>query len=138
MCKVNRFTTSNGGKKTVKDLRFSLLIDFYGNLLAPKMKDALELYYNEDLSLSEIAQHMEITRQGVRDNIKRGEQFLTETEERLGFFKRYSNLEEQMEQVRNLALNIRDFNTRHHKTPEIQQFAEEIIGIAEQYKEQEQ
>ncbi|MBQ3508198.1 MAG: HTH domain-containing protein, partial [Clostridia bacterium] len=35
------------------------------------MKDALELYYNEDLSLSEIAQHMNITRQGVRDNIKR-------------------------------------------------------------------
>ena len=138
MCKVNRFTTSNGGKKTVKDLRFSLLIDFYGNILAPKMKDALELYYNEDLSLSEIAQHMNITRQGVRDNIKRGEQFLTETEESLGFFERYAGLEDEMEQIRNLALNIRDFNTRHHKTPEIQQFAEEIIRMTEKYREQEQ
>ncbi len=122
----------------MKDLRFSLLIDFYGNILAPKMKDALELYYNEDLSLSEIAQHMNITRQGVRDNIKRGEQFLTETEESLGFFARYAGLEDEMEQIRNLALNIRDFNTRHHKTPEIQQFAEEIIGMTEKYREQEQ
>ncbi|MBQ8893048.1 MAG: DNA-binding protein [Clostridia bacterium] len=121
----------------MKDLHFSLLIDFYGNLLAPKMKDALELYYNEDLSLSEIAQHMQITRQGVRDNIKRGEQFLAETEARLGFFKRYSGLEDQMEQISNLAMNIRDFNIRHHNTPELNQFAEEIISIAANFKEQE-
>lgn len=121
----------------MKDLHFSLLIDFYGNLLAPKMKDALELYYNEDLSLSEIAQHMNITRQGVRDNIKRGEQFLSETEERLGFFKRYAGLEDQMEQITNLAMNIRDFNARHHNTPEITRFAEEIITIANSFEEQE-
>lgn len=121
----------------MKDLRFSLLIDFYGNLLAPKMKDALELYYNEDLSLAEIAQHMQITRQGVRDNIKRGEQFLTETEARLGFYKRYSGLEDQMKQIGNLAMNIRDFNNRHHSTPEINQFAEEIIVIANTFEEKE-
>ncbi len=121
----------------MKDLHFSLLIDFYGNLLAPKMKNALELYYNEDLSLSEIAQHMNITRQGVRDNIKRGEQFLAETEERLGFYRRYSGLEGQIEQIRNLAMNIRDFNHRHFNTPEINQFSEEIISITETFKEQE-
>ncbi len=121
----------------MKDLHFSLLIDFYGNLLAPKMKDALELYYNEDLSLSEIAQHMNITRQGVRDNIKRGEQFLSETEQRVGFFKKYSGLEDQMEQIRNLAMNIRDFNLRHQKSPEINHFSEEIIEITDFFKEQE-
>ena len=121
----------------MKNLQFSLLIDFYGDLLAPKMRDALELYYNEDLSLSEIAQHMEITRQGVRDNIKRGEQFLAETEARLGFYKRYSGLEDQMEQIRNLALNIRDFNVRHYNTPEINQFADEIVTITKDYMAQE-
>ena len=121
----------------MKDLHFSLLTDFYGNILAPKMKDALELYYNEDLSLSEIAQHMNITRQGVRDNIKRGEQFLTETEASLGFFKRYAGLEDQMCQIKNLALNIRDFNNRHSKTAEINQFAEEIISIASEFEEEE-
>lgn len=121
----------------MKDLQFSLLIDFYGDILAPKMRDALELYYNEDLSLSEIAQHMHITRQGVRDNIKRGEQFLTETEERLGFFRRYSNLEDQMEQIRNLALNIREFNQRHHKSVEIDQFSKEIATISADFLKQE-
>ncbi len=121
----------------MKNLQFSLLIDFYGNILAPKMRDALELYYNEDLSLSEIAQHMQITRQGVRDNIKRGEQFLTETEEHLGFFKRYYGLEDDMSQIRNLAMNIRDFNNRHNKTAEINQFAEEIVSIASKFEEEE-
>ena len=121
----------------MKDLSFSLLIDFYGNLLAPKMKDALDLYYNEDLSLSEIAQHMKITRQGVRDNIKRGEQFLTETEARLGFFRRYFKLDEQIDQIKNLAMNIRDLNTRHYKSPEISQFAGDIIAITEKISDQE-
>ncbi len=121
----------------MKDLNFSLLIDFYGNILAPKMKDALELYYNEDLSLAEIAQHMDITRQGVRDNIKRGEQFLTETEQQLGFFHRYSKLEEQMGQIENLALNIMEFNQRHQKSLEINQFAEEIRFITQQFLKQE-
>ena len=56
-----------------KDLNVSVLLDFYGQLLTQKQNDALDLYYNQDLSLSEIAAHMGITRQGVRDNIKRGE-----------------------------------------------------------------
>ena len=121
----------------MKDLKFSMLIDFYGDLLAPKMRDALELYYNEDLSLSEIAEHMKITRQGVRDNIKRGEQFLNETESRLGFFRRYSGLEEQMEQIRNLALNICEFNQRHQKSPEIDQFSKDIVAITKDFQKQE-
>ena len=100
------------------------------------MRDSLELYYNEDLSLSEIAQHMNITRQGVHDNIKRGEQFLTETEERLGFYRRFYSLDDRMEQIQNLAMNIRDFNQRHGKFPEINQFAEEIAEITRFYEEQ--
>ena len=59
-----------------KDLSISVLLDFYRQLLTQKQSDALDLYYNQDLSLSEIAQHLGITRQGVRDNIKRGEKQL--------------------------------------------------------------
>ena len=47
----------------MKDLKVSLLLDFYGGILTDKQLDALELYYNEDLSLAEIAQHTKITRQ---------------------------------------------------------------------------
>ena len=74
----------------MKDLKVSLLLDFYGGILTDKQLDALELYYNEDLSLAEIAQHTKITRQGVRDSIKRGEAILFEMEEKLGFYEKIS------------------------------------------------
>ena len=71
-----------------KDLSVSVLLDFYGDLLTPKRKDALDLYYNQDLSLAEIAEHMDISRQGVRDFIKRGEKQLFDFEGALGLVRR--------------------------------------------------
>ena len=67
-----------------KNLEISLLFDFYGDMLTEKQRDVVELYYNDDLSLSEIAENEGITRQGVRDSIKRAEAQLLEMEERLG------------------------------------------------------
>ena len=61
-----------------KNLAISDLLDLYGPMLTDKQRDVIELYYNQDLSLAEIAEHEQITRQGVRDNIKRGEAFLLE------------------------------------------------------------
>lgn len=66
-----------------KNLRFSRLLDYYGELLTEKQRDFMELYYNEDFSLAEISEHENITRQGVRDGIKHGEQRLLEFEEKL-------------------------------------------------------
>ena len=59
-----------------KNLDVAVLLDFYGAMLTDKQRDAIDLYYNQDLSLSEIAELQNITRQGVRDSIKRGEVFL--------------------------------------------------------------
>ena len=75
-----------------KDLSISMLLDFYKQLLTQKQSDALDLYYNQDLSLSEIAQHMGITRQGVRDNIKRGERQLLSYEEELGLAGKFAHV----------------------------------------------
>lgn len=75
-----------------KDLRFSILLDFYGDMLTQKQKNVMELYYNQDLSLSEIQEHEDITRQGIRDNIKRGEAYLTELEEKLHFAEKITKL----------------------------------------------
>ncbi len=66
-----------------KNLEISLLLDFYGDMLTEKQRNVVELYYNEDLSLSEIAAHSRITRQGVRDSIKRAEGILLDLEESL-------------------------------------------------------
>ena len=56
-----------------KDLNISYLLDFYGDILPEKKRDVLTLYYNEDFSLSEIAEQIGISRQGVRDIIKKAE-----------------------------------------------------------------
>lgn len=73
-----------------KNLHEGVLLDFYGELLTGKQKRALELYYNEDLSLAEIAEEMQVSRQGVRAFIKQGEAHLAEFEEKLGLSERFS------------------------------------------------
>ena len=60
--------------------RMALLYDFYGDVLTERQKEFYDLYYNEDLSLSEIAENSGITRQGVRDVIVRAEAILTDLE----------------------------------------------------------
>lgn len=67
-----------------KDLSISYLLDFYGQMLTDKQREVTEFYYNDDLSLAEIADHCHITRQGVRDSIKRAEAQLREYEEKVG------------------------------------------------------
>ena len=71
-----------------KDLRFAMLLDCYGEFLTPHQYRMTELYYCADLSLGEIAEMVGITRQGVRDGIKRGEQILLKMEDTLQFAAR--------------------------------------------------
>lgn len=71
-----------------KTLRMNQLFDFYQALLTEKQQQMLELYYEEDLSLAEIAEHYEISRQAVHDNIKRGEHALEDYEAKLELLAR--------------------------------------------------
>lgn len=80
-------------------VKVSMLCDLYGKLLTPKQFEFLNDYYNNDLSLSEIAENNQITRQAVRDNIKKGEKKLFEYEEKLSFMKRTLNQEKKIEKV---------------------------------------
>jgi predicted DNA-binding protein YlxM (UPF0122 family) len=82
-----------------KNIEISLLLDFYGGLLKPDAAEMIDLYYNEDLSLSEIAVQTGITRQGVRDRIKRCEQTLFELEQKLGMLKRFRQLEQGLDRI---------------------------------------
>ena len=75
-----------------KNLEVSFLLDFYVEMLTHKQHDFLVYYYDEDLSLSEIAENEGITRQGVRDAIKRAENQLFEMESRLGLAKKFEIL----------------------------------------------
>ena len=66
----------------------SLLYDCYAGALSDRCRDALDLYYNDDLSLAEVAEHLGITRQGVRDALQRGQEQLEILERALGFVAR--------------------------------------------------
>ncbi len=70
-----------------ENVKISMLCELYGELLTKKQKQVLEDYYNNDLSLSEIAQNLGITRQAVRDNIQKGKNHLFKFEEKLGLWK---------------------------------------------------
>jgi uncharacterized protein len=72
-----------------KNIRISLLLDFYGAFLTEKQRSLMEMHYNEDLSLGEIAERSGITRQGAHDAIKRGEEVLERCEERLKLLEKY-------------------------------------------------
>ena len=69
--------------------RMTMLFDFYGEVLTPRQKEFFDLYYNEDLSLAEIAENYGISRQGVRDVIVRAEAIMTDLEDKTGLMKRF-------------------------------------------------
>ncbi len=82
-----------------KNIEISILIGIYGELLTKKQFEIIDDYYNNDLSLSEIAENNNITRQAVRDILKKGEKKLFEFEEKLQFMKRTLNQEKKIEKV---------------------------------------
>ena len=86
-----------------KDLSVSVLLDFYGELLTNKQAEALDLYYNQDLSLAEIAEETGVSRQGVRAFIKQGEAHLTEFEQKLGMAKRFAEISRLAQEAEELA-----------------------------------
>ena len=83
----------------MKDMRYSLLLDFYGEVLSQSQRDMMELYYNEDLSLSEIAEDVGITRQGVYDAIHRAEESLNGLESKLLLVARFETLRRQRDEA---------------------------------------
>lgn len=113
-----------------KNLEISLLLDFYGEMLTEKQREVVELYYNQDLSLAEIAQHSGITRQGVRDSIKRAENQLVDCEERLGLHARFHEISEGLEEIVQLAEYLKEENRRLAYSEEYAQRCERIAEIA--------
>lgn len=113
-----------------KDLQITFLLDFYGDMLTDKQREVIDAYYNEDLSLAEIAEVKEITRQGVRDSIKRAEQQLTEMEDRLGLAKRFKAVQDSLSLICDCALRIQDINMSSINNAEINANVASIIGCA--------
>ena len=86
-----------------KNLNIGYLLDFYGDLLSDRKKSTMEMYYNEDLSLAEIAQEIGISRQGVHETIKKAEEELLFYEDKLGLAKRFKQVEKYSDQLATLS-----------------------------------
>ncbi len=93
-----------------KDLSVAVLMDFYGDILTPKQRDVMEMYYDQDLSLGEIAENTGITRQGVLDSIHRGEIQMQEMEKKLHLYARYQETSAAIKQVEEAAREIINLN----------------------------
>ncbi len=130
------------------DPRITILLDLYGELLTEKERSALDYYYNDDLSLKEIAENEAaerrtrkelgyglderetISRQGVRDTIKRAEAKLLDWESKLHLSERAMRINAAVDMIINKAKEISDCNIRHGCYREINDAATEIISAA--------
>lgn len=77
----------------------SMLLDFYGQLLTESQYNVMDMHYNQDLSLTELAEALQITRQGAHDFIKRGKKQLLDFEEKLGLLARFREARNQLESL---------------------------------------
>ena len=82
-----------------KNIKVSMLLEMYGKLLTDKQVDVIDLYYNQNLSLSEIAEELNITRQGVRKSLVDGEKKLLDIEEKLGFLAQKERREKIIDEI---------------------------------------
>ncbi|RCW70744.1 putative DNA-binding protein [Saliterribacillus persicus] len=82
-----------------KTTRINFLYDFYQSLLTDKQRNYMEMYYLEDLSLGEIAETFEVSRQAVYDNIHRTEKMLEDYEAKLELFRKFVTRRQIIEQL---------------------------------------
>ena len=93
-----------------KNMRLAYLLDFYGDALDERTSSIMQAYYNDDLSLAEIADGECISRQGVRHIIKKGEEQLEFFEQRLGLAEHYSELKSAVKKLQLVKEAIKDGN----------------------------
>lgn len=112
-----------------KNLNISFLLDFYGDVLAERRRDVLQMYYNDDLSLAEIAEEIGISRQGVRDIIKKAEEELLFLEEKLSLAGKFLAAQEQIKSALSIAESIETKDS-----VKLDELKKELLSISEELK----
>lgn len=82
-----------------KSVKISMLLEIYRNMLTEKQADVIDLYYNQNLSLSEIAEDLNITRQAVRKSLVEAEKNLNSFEEKLKFLEKQMSREKKIDKI---------------------------------------
>ena len=115
--------------------RMTMLFDFYGELLTDRQKEFFDLYYNEDLSLSEIAENEGISRQGVRDVIVRAEAAMQEIEDKTSLIRRFEQFRGHLNAICDAAEEIRTLNYRQYEDSRLTELTDKITAEVSALKE---
>lgn len=111
-------------------LEMTLLFDYYGDLLTDRQRMCFDLRYNQDLSLAEIADELQVSRQGVHDNLSRAEALLRNMEEKTGCVRRDLQCRKVIKTILDAARQLEA--SSDHKAV---QAAETIISAARELEE---
>ena len=115
--------------------RMTMLFDFYGELLTERQREFFDLYYNDDLSLAEIAENAGIYRQGVRDVIVRAEGIMQEVEDKTGLIRRFEQMRSHLSAIEDAAAELKTINYRQYEDPRLTELAELIQAEVTALKE---
>lgn len=109
-----------------KNVQVSMLLEIYGVLLTEKQHSFLDDYYNNDLSLAELAENYNITRQAARDNIKKGERKLFEFEEKLNIMDNMKKQQEKLEEILSKIIKLQTTSSDKQVSKTLETVAKEL------------
>lgn len=111
-------------------LEMTLLFDYYGDLLTERQRMCFDLYHNQDLSLAEIAQELNVSRQGVYDNLSRAEATLRNMEEKTGCVRRNLLNRRSLHVIQEAASQL-----QMHPDQQVRKLAQQIMTAAKGFEE---
>ena len=111
-------------------LQMTLLFDYYGDLLTERQRMCFDLRYNQDLSLAEIAEDLQVSRQGVYDNLSRAEALLRNMEEKTGCVRRDMTYRKNLEVIAKTAQTL-----LNHNDPQVAEAAQKIVSVSLELEE---
>ena len=106
-----------------------LLFDFSGAMLTQRQQEIFDLYYNDDLSLSEISEQMQISRQAVRDSVTRSKNLMIGFEQRLGLVRRFQENSEAFQRIHTIASELLELNRSEKRSAEFDLRLAEIYRL---------
>ena len=111
-------------------LEMTLLFDYYGDLLTDRQRMCFDLRHNQDMSLAEIAEELQVSRQSIHDILTRTEAQLRNMEEKTGCVERDRNCRKAMDEILSLAKQLNDYSD-----PAVAKIADRICRCADQFEE---
>lgn len=111
-------------------LKMTLLFDYYGELLTERQRLCFDMRYNQDMSLGEIAQELQVSRQGVYDNLLRAEALLQNMEEKTGIVSRGLKARKAAGAISSAAAHLAE-----HPDPEVRRTVQQILSAVQELEE---